>query len=116
MSLDQDQLIYYQDSPRARACTSAACLMAAALDALYAANQEPLPVTADNTLGGALVGKLDFSRVGLMGHSRGGDAVSSFIDYNRTRPGAGPQVQPARRDRAGPGRLRAASARMACRT
>ena len=24
-----------------------------------------------------------------MGHSRGGDAVSSFIDYNRTRPAPG---------------------------
>ena len=26
-----------------------------------------------------------------MGHSRGGDAVTSFIDYNRTRPAPGPQ-------------------------
>ena len=44
----------------------------------------------DNTnIGGALVGKLDFSRIGLMGHSRGGDAVTSFIDYNRTRPAPG---------------------------
>ncbi len=25
------------------------------------------------------------TRIGLMGHSRGGDAVTSFIDYNRTR-------------------------------
>ena len=64
-------------------------LMAAALDALYAANQAPMPANADNNLGAALVGKLDFSRVGLMGHSRGGDAVSSFIDYNRTRPAPG---------------------------
>ena len=48
-----------------------------------------MPVNADNNLGAALVGKLDFSRVGLMGHSRGGDAVSSFIDYNRTRPAPG---------------------------
>ena len=31
------------------------------------------------------------TRIGLMGHSRGGDAVASFIDYNRTRP-AGPPL------------------------
>ena len=89
MSLDQDQLIYYQDGNQGKGMHQRRLLMAAALDSLYAANQAAGPVTADNTLGAALVGKLDFSRVGLMGHSRGGDAVSSFIDYNRTRPAPG---------------------------
>jgi hypothetical protein len=89
MSLDQDQLIYYQDSAQGKGMHQRRILMAAALDALYAANQAPMPANADNNLGAALVGKLDFSRVGLMGHSRGGDAVSSFIDYNRERPAPG---------------------------
>ena len=89
MSLDQDQLIYYQDNAQGKGMHQRRILMAAALDALYAANQAPMPANADNNLGAALVGKLDFSRVGLMGHSRGGDAVSSFIDYNRDRPAPG---------------------------
>ena len=41
------------------------------------------------TSAAALVGKLDFTRIGLMGHSRGGDAVTSFIDWNRERPAPG---------------------------
>ena len=89
MSLDQDQLIYYQDNAQGKGMHQRRILMAAALDALYAANQAPMPANADNNLGAALVGKLDFSRVGVMGHSRGGDAVSSFIDYNRERPAPG---------------------------
>ena len=36
-------------------------LIAAALDALYAANQAPLPDDDNDNIGGALVGKLDFS-------------------------------------------------------
>src|SRR3954451_19290697 len=89
MSLDQDQLIYYQDNAQGKGMHQRRILMAAALDALYAANQAPVPASADNTLGAALVGKLDFNRIGLMGHSRGGDGVSDFIDYNRTRPAPG---------------------------
>jgi hypothetical protein len=56
------------------------------LDALYRANQESLPETPDYNLPAALVGSIDFTRIGLMGHSRGGDAVSSFIEYDRMRP------------------------------
>src|SRR4051794_4688228 len=89
MSVDQDQLIYYQDNAQGKGMHQRRILMAAALDALYVANQGPMPANADNNLGGALVGKLDFSRVGLMAHSRGGDTVSSFIDYNRERPAPG---------------------------
>jgi dienelactone hydrolase len=36
-----------------------------------------------------LKGKLDFTRVGIMGHSRGGQGVSSAIKYNQTRVGVG---------------------------
>jgi hypothetical protein len=87
-SLDQDQLMAYQDGV-ARGMHQRRIAIAAMLDKLYDANTAPIPDSADANIGGALVGKLDFSRVGLMGHSRGGDAVSSFIDYNRTRPAPG---------------------------
>lgn len=36
-------------------------------------------------VGNKLIGKVDLSRLGLMGHSRGGEGVTRFIDYNRTR-------------------------------
>ncbi|UXN62499.1 alpha/beta hydrolase family protein [Phyllobacterium zundukense] len=34
-----------------------------------------------------LKGKLDFDRIGIMGHSRGGQGVSNAIKYNQTRVG-----------------------------
>lgn len=88
-SIDQDQLMYYQDSAFGKGMHQRRMIIAAMLDKLYEANIAPIPDSENANLGGALVGKLDFSRVGLMGHSRGGDAVSSFIDYNRTRPAPG---------------------------
>lgn len=36
-------------------------------------------------VGTQLVGKVDLSRIGLMGHSRGGEGVDRFVAYNRTR-------------------------------
>ncbi len=89
-SLDQDQLIFYQDGSYGKGMHQRRLLMAAALDGLYQANQPGgLPVDDNDNVGTQLVGKIDFSRIGLMGHSRGGDAVSSFLDYNRTRPAPG---------------------------
>ena len=85
VSLDQDQLMSRQDNPKGKGMHQRRRLIAAALDALHAANEEGQPVDEDNNLGDSLVGTLDFTRIGLMGHSRGGDAVSSFIDYNRIR-------------------------------
>jgi hypothetical protein len=44
------------------------------------------PVTSDpaTTIGTKLVGRLELSSgIGLMGHSRGGDAVTDFVTYNR---------------------------------
>jgi hypothetical protein len=40
-------------------------------------------------IGTALAGRLDFSKVGIMGHSRGGEGVAEFIPYNRARPEPG---------------------------
>jgi len=87
VSIDQDQLMYYQDSAMAKGMHQRRLLIAATLDALYKANAEGLG--SDTLIGDSLVGTLDFTRIGLMGHSRGGDAVTSFIDYNRTRPEPG---------------------------
>lgn len=39
---------------------------------------------AQPPVGDALVGRVDLSRIGLMGHSRGGEAVTRFITHNRT--------------------------------
>ena len=89
-SLDQDQLIFYQDGSYGKGMHQRRLLIAAALDGLYQANQPGgLPNDTNDNVGTQLVGKIDFSRIGLMGHSRGGDAVASFLDYNRTRPAPG---------------------------
>ncbi|MBJ7470555.1 MAG: alpha/beta hydrolase [Solirubrobacteraceae bacterium] len=87
-SIDQDQLMSFQDNG-AKGMHQRRLMIAAQLDGLYAANEAVIPDDTDHNVGAALVGKLDFSRVGLMGHSRGGDAVTSFMDYNRTRPAPG---------------------------
>lgn len=43
-----------------------------------------VPGEPDHTVGTKLTGKLDFANpIGLMGHSRGGDAVTDFIGYTR---------------------------------
>ncbi|MDW5598150.1 alpha/beta hydrolase [Conexibacter stalactiti] len=88
LSLDQDQLMYFQDGQTA-GMHQRRLLIGAALDMLTNANAAPLPDSATSNIGGRLVGRLDMNRVGLMGHSRGGDAVTSFINWNRTRPEPG---------------------------
>src|SRR3954451_17692514 len=74
-SLAQDQLIFYQDGSYGKGMHQRRLLMAAALDGLYQANQPGGLTGVDGAnLGTDLVGKIDFSRIGMMGHSRGGDA------------------------------------------
>lgn len=87
-SIDQDQLMYYQDTS-AKGMHQRRLMIAAQLDAFWEANTTAIADDADHNLGGSLVGKLDMSHIGLMGHSRGGDAVTSFMDYNRERPAPG---------------------------
>jgi len=84
-SLDQDQLMSRQDG-FARGMHARRLLIAALLDALYKANEGTLAPGPDVENVAGLVGTLDFTRIGMMGHSRGGDAVASFINYNRMRP------------------------------
>lgn len=85
-SVSMDQLMMRQDNAKGKGMHQRRLLIAGALDALSAANLPGgLVVDANTTIGTTLVGKLDMTRIGLMGHSRGGDAVTSFIDYNRQR-------------------------------
>lgn len=88
VSLDQDQLMAFQDGQTA-GMHQRRLLIAAVLDMLTKADQQALPVDANSNIGGRFVGRLDMDRIGLMGHSRGGDAVSSFINWNRVRPEPG---------------------------
>lgn len=82
ISIDQDEMMVHQPGDD-KGMYSREQLIAAHLDALSLANQG----LAAGNLPAALAGKLDLSSIGLMGHSRGGEAVAGFIDYNRTRPG-----------------------------
>ncbi|WP_026910832.1 alpha/beta hydrolase [Patulibacter minatonensis] len=59
-------------------------IIANSLDLLKSWNTTPGP----GAVGSNLIGKLDFSRVAIMGHSRGGEGVTQYITYNRQRPGA----------------------------
>ena len=85
-SLSQDQLMMRQDTNKGKGMHSRRMLLAATLDAISAAaGRKGLAVDAHTTVGTALAGHLDLTRIGLMGHSRGGDAVTNFLDYNRIR-------------------------------
>lgn len=52
------------------------------LDELRAAHEGAL----STPLGGRLAGKLDLARIGLMGHSRGGEGVTYTVGVNAARP------------------------------
>lgn len=85
-SLDQDELMSRQDSSFGKGMHARRLLIMAALDKLKEASEGPVAPSANSNVEGQLAGKLDMTRIGLMGHSRGGDAVSSFVLYNQTRP------------------------------
>lgn len=66
--------------------------IAASLDLLYRWNNGAGPIVPGddaNTVGTKLTGKLEMQRIGLMGHSRGGEGVTDFIRFNRRRPSPG---------------------------
>lgn len=85
VSLDQDELMARQDG-LGKGMHNRRLLIMAMLDKLDEASTTNVPITTDSNVGNLLNGKLDMTRIGLMGHSRGGDAVSSFIEYDHTRP------------------------------
>lgn len=72
---------YDQYTTRDYGAEGRARVLAATLDALFAWNRAPGPLP----IGAQLVGQIDMSRIGLMGHSRGGEGVTRFIEYNRER-------------------------------
>ena len=84
-SLSQDQLMLRQDNSKGKGMHQRRMLIAAALDALGKAGSDGLADDAHTTIGDTLEGHLDMTRIGMMGHSRGGDAVANFLDYNRIR-------------------------------
>ena len=85
VSLDQDELMARQDG-LGKGMHNRRLLIMAMLDKLKEASEGPVAETADSNVGSLLAGKLDMTRIGLMGHSRGGDAVSSFVEYDHTLP------------------------------
>jgi large repetitive protein len=84
VSLDQDELMARQDG-LGKGMHARRLLIMAMLDKIKAADEGPL-TSEGATVGSQLVGKVDMTRIGLMGHSRGGDAVASFVLYNQTLP------------------------------
>lgn len=56
-------------------------LVAQTLDLFSTWNEE----TGPEEIGDRLLGKIDFGRIGLMGHSRGGEGVAQFVKLNRER-------------------------------
>ncbi|MFT3866598.1 MAG: Ig-like domain-containing protein [Solirubrobacterales bacterium] len=84
-SVDQDQLMLRQDS-YGKGMHARRLLIMAALTKLKEASEVVVPETENSNVGELLTGKLDMTRIGLMGHSRGGDAVSSFVTYDQTLP------------------------------
>lgn len=85
-SLDQDELMARQDSSYGKGMHARRLLIMAALEKLKEASEVAVPTSTNSNVGSLLTGKLDMSRIGLMGHSRGGDVVSSFVLYDQTRP------------------------------
>ena len=60
-------------------------VLAASLDLLYRWNNGAGP----GEVGTTLTGKMEMQQIGLMGHSRGGEGVTDFIQFNRRRPSPG---------------------------
>lgn len=67
-----------------RGANERAQLIARTLDHFRALDAGSTLLT-DADLASALAGRIDFDRIGMMGHSRGGEGVSTFITYNETR-------------------------------
>jgi large repetitive protein len=84
VSLDQDELMARQDG-LGKGMHARRLLIMAMLDKIKAADEGPLTTEGAN-VGSLLEGKVDMTRIGLMGHSRGGDAVASFVLYDQTLP------------------------------
>lgn len=67
-----------------RGANERAQLIARTLD-LVAAFDDGTAVDTVGDIGDDLLGRVDFDHIGMMGHSRGGEGVTSFITYNENR-------------------------------
>jgi hypothetical protein len=81
MSVDTNDINDWDGASVDAGIHARAMLVGESLDLLSAwnAGSGPAPV------GGTLTGRLDMSRIGLMGHSRGGEGVTAYIAYDRVR-------------------------------
>lgn len=84
LSVDANAVNTYNDAGD-KGANERAQLLARTLDAVSAWNTAAGP----GDVGTALIGHVDMTRIGMMGHSRGGEGVTTFVDYNKTR-GDGP--------------------------
>ena len=85
LSMDAND-INAQDSGGDAGITARAEVLLHQLDIFRDIARNPASAWRHDRLGNdfsALYGRLDFSRVGLMGHSRGGNGVSKAVAYNR---------------------------------
>ena len=86
MSVDTNDINDWDGGSDDAGIHARAMLIGESLDLLAAWNSAsgPAPV------GSALTGRLNMSRIGLMGHSRGGEGVTAYVAYDRVRTD-GPQ-------------------------
>jgi hypothetical protein len=82
MSIDANGINTYDTADTDAGALARAQTIAKSLDLLSDWSVSAGPGAVDTNL----VGRLDFQRIGIMGHSRGGEGVTQFIAYNRTRP------------------------------
>jgi hypothetical protein len=81
MSVDTNDINDWDGGSDDAGIHARAQLVGESLDLLAAWNtgSGPAPV------GSKLTGRLDMARIGLMGHSRGGEGVAEYIDYDKVR-------------------------------
>ncbi len=81
MSVDTNDINDWDGGSDDAGIHARAMLIGESLDLLQAwnAGSGPAPV------GSTLTGRLDMSRIGLMGHSRGGEGVTAYIAYDKVR-------------------------------
>jgi hypothetical protein len=90
-SLDVNDITNWDNNENESGYLARAEIISKTLDLISSWNRSPGPPG----VGTALEGRVDIARVGVMGHSRGGEGVNEFDEYNQTRPAT--KAQAARR-------------------